>query len=339
MAGTLTYVESLRRTLHQLMHENPDVVVLGEDLLDPYGGAFKVTKGLSTHFPERVLATPICEASIIGVATGMALFGIRPIAEIMFGDFMTLAADQLVNHATKYRSMYGEEVSVPLVVRTPMGGGRGYGPTHSQSLEKLFLGIPNLTVVAPSHFHDPGDFLRRASAAEAPVLFVENKLLYPRALRLDGEMGSLRRSEVSNGSGFPSVVLKNYEAPQRADVAVITYGGISRLLEPALQWLTREEIRVVVCVVGALNPLDTDHILDCASESQRVLIIEEGTCPFGWGAEVSAQIYDEMYDTLKAPLKRVGALDTVIPAAKTLEDQVLVSEETIITAVLELIQW
>lgn len=339
MAHRLTYVESLRTSLHQLMEDDGDVVVMGEDILDPYGGAFKVTQGLSTRFPERVLTTPICEASILGVATGMALFGIRPIAEIMFGDFITLAADQLVNHTTKYPSIYGNTVSVPLVLRTPMGGGRGYGPTHSQSLEKLFLGIPNLTIVAPSHFHDAGELLRVATRSDNPVLFIENKLLYPKALHLDSEVGVLSRSEHVDKNGFPAVLLRNYQPPQQADVTVITYGGISRLLEPAMAWLAREEIRVVACIVSCLDPLSTDAILASVRESRRALIVEEGPSAFGWSAEVSTRIYDELHATLLAPLKRLGALGPVIPAAKSLEELLLVSEESIIDAVLELIQW
>ena len=126
------------------------VILMGEDILDPYGGAFKVTRGLSSAFPDRVLAAPISEAGMVGAAAGMALRGLRPGVEIMFGDFLTLAADQLINHIAKFRWMYNDQVRVPLVVRTPMGGRRGYGPTHSQTLEKLFLGIPGLTVLAPS---------------------------------------------------------------------------------------------------------------------------------------------------------------------------------------------
>ena len=158
-------------------------LLLGEDVLDPYGGAFGVTKGLSDRFPGRVLTTPIAEGGIVGAGVGLALRGRRPIVEIMFGDFITLAVDQLVNHAAKFRAMYGGRVTVPLVVRTPMGGRRGYGPTHSQSLEKLLLGVPGLRVIAPSVFHDPGAILRDAVLhGDTPTLLVEHKLLYPAPL-------------------------------------------------------------------------------------------------------------------------------------------------------------
>ena len=151
MAATTmpTVLDSLNQSLHQLLDADQRVVVLGEDILDPYGGAFKVTRGLSSRFPGRVLTTPISEAAIVGLASGLALRGLRPIAEIMFGDFLFLAGDQLVNHAAKFRWMYNDEVRVPLVIRAPMGGRRGYGPTHSQSIEKHFMGVPGLWVVAP----------------------------------------------------------------------------------------------------------------------------------------------------------------------------------------------
>ncbi len=174
-----TVLAALNSALRQALTQDERVLLMGEDLLDPYGGAFKVTRGLSEAFPDRVLTTPISEAGFVGVATGMALRGLRPVVEIMFGDFVTLIADQLVNHAAKFRWMYNDQVSVPLVVRTPMGGRRGYGPTHSQTLEKLFLGVPGLRVLAPCALGDPGKLLLDAILVdEDPVLFIENKLLY-----------------------------------------------------------------------------------------------------------------------------------------------------------------
>ena len=143
-----TVLDALNAALHRACAADERVIILGEDVLDPYGGAFKVTRGLSTTYPERVLTTPISEAGIVGVAAGMALRGLRPVVEIMFGDFITLAADQLINHAAKFRWMYNDQVRVPMVIRTPMGGRRGYGPTHSQTLEKLFLGVPGLILEA-----------------------------------------------------------------------------------------------------------------------------------------------------------------------------------------------
>jgi pyruvate/2-oxoglutarate/acetoin dehydrogenase E1 component len=174
-----TVLEALNQALHDSFRLDEMVFLLGEDVLDPYGGAFKVTRGLSTAYPGRVLTTPISEAGITGIAAGMALRGLRPVVEIMFGDFITLIADQLINHIAKFRWMYNDQVRVPLVIRTPMGGRRGYGPTHSQTLEKLYLGVPGLRVLAPSSVGDPGGLLSRAILEDDdPVLFVENKLLY-----------------------------------------------------------------------------------------------------------------------------------------------------------------
>ena len=333
MSSTVTYLESLRSTLHAVMEQDPTVVVLGEDILDPYGGAFKVTQGLSTRFPNRVFTTPICEATIVGIGTGLALRGLRPVAEIMFGDFITLAADQIINHAAKFHDMYGGAVDVPLVIRTPMGGGRGYGPTHSQSLEKLFLGVPGLGIVAPSHFHNAGDLLKRAILDHVPILFVEHKLLYPERLFLDSGSG-LWRDEVPELGSYPTVLVRNYEHLE-PDVTVVTYGGMSRLVPHLLATLAEEEIRVLVCMPSSLQPLPVDTIVSSARQSKRVVVVEDGTMGFGWGAEVASAIYDELLDVLERPIRRVAALNTVIPASKALEEAVLVSERIINSAILE----
>ena len=143
-----TVVSSLNASLHKIMTEDESVFLIGEDILDPYGGTFKVTKGLSESYPSRVLTTPISEAAIVGIACGMAMRGIKPVVEIMFGDFITLASDQIINHASKFRWLFNDHFTVPMVIRTPMGGYRGYGATHSQCLEKLFLGVPGLRTIA-----------------------------------------------------------------------------------------------------------------------------------------------------------------------------------------------
>jgi pyruvate/2-oxoglutarate/acetoin dehydrogenase E1 component len=187
-----TVLESLNAALHQAFSEDERVYLIGQDILDPYGGAFKVTKGLSKAYPSRVLTTPISEAGMVGIASGMAMRGLLPIVEIMFGDFLTLAADQIINHMTKFRWMYNDQVRVPVVIRSPMGGRRGYGPTHSQTLEKLFLGSPGLRILAPTSFGDPGQLLRQAIFdPEEPILFVENKLLYLAPIFLRTESSDL----------------------------------------------------------------------------------------------------------------------------------------------------
>ncbi|HRW46887.1 MAG TPA: thiamine pyrophosphate-dependent enzyme [Caldilinea sp.] len=335
LQSPISYLESLRTTLHAILDHDPAAVVLGEDILDPYGGAFKVMQGLSTRFPDRVLTTPICEASIVGMSVGMALRGLHPIAEIMFGDFVTLAADQIVNHAAKYPAMYNGQVSVPLVIRTPMGGGRGYGPTHSQSLERLFFGIPHLKLVAASHAHDAGALLQQAVADPEPVIFVENKLLYP--LRLERGNATITREEAPDSHGYPVVTLRNYGAGESPDVTVIAYGGMSRLLVPLLERLADEEIRLLACLPACISPLDAAPLVAAARQSGRVLVVEESPVAFGWGAEVAAQISALAGDRLLAPVARLGAAPMVIPAAKALEDTVLPSTASIEAAIFELL--
>lgn len=338
MAARLTYLESLRQALHAILADDPKAVVLGEDILDPYGGAFKVTQGLSTRFPERVFTTPISEAAIVGMSVGLALRGYHPIAEIMFGDFLALAADQLVNHAAKYPAMYNGQVTTPLVVRTPMGGGRGYGPTHSQSLERLFFGIPHLKLVAASHVHDAGALLRQAVADPEPVIFVENKLLYPQPLLLEGQPGELWRDERPDAFGYSTALLRNAPPSLAPDVTIVAYGGMSWLLAPLLAELAAEEIRVVACLPGCISPLDMAPIAECAAASGRVLVVEESQAAFGWGAEVAARLHALVGRELATPVQRLGAAPAVIPAARTLEEQVLPSAASIRAAVLDLLR-
>jgi pyruvate/2-oxoglutarate/acetoin dehydrogenase E1 component len=331
-----TYVESLRRALHALLADDGRAVVLGEDILDPYGGAFKVTQGLSTAFPTRVLTTPISEAALVGMAVGLALRGWHPVAEIMFGDFITLAADQLVNHAAKYGPMYNGRVSVPLVVRTPMGGGRGYGPTHSQSLERLFFGVPGLTLLAPSHLHDPGALLYAAVALGSPVLLVEHKLLYPQRLLLESTP-PLYRTEMGDAHGQPIAALANYPAGAAPDAVIAAYGGMSRLLVPLLTTFAAEEINLLALLPAGISPLDpvpiAAAVAACAGEPQ-LLIAEESPTAFGWGAEVAAAVYARVRG---ARIARVGAQPTVIPAARALEDAVLPTAEHLAAALLTLL--
>jgi len=331
-----TYVTEIRQALLALLEEDERVCVLGEDILDSAGGgAFKATVGVSTRFPTRTLATPICENSIVGVSVGLALRGMRPIAEIMFGDFLAIGFDQILNHACKYSGMFNRQVSVPVVIRTPMGGGRGYGPTHSQSIEKHFLGIPDLDVVAASHVHSVGGLLRRAVERDNPVLFIENKLLYPMAL-FDGS-DTVRVERTAGLLGYESVRLANYQHGAQPDVCLVCYGGLSRLIVPVLERLAVEEIRVSCCVPALLSPAPIEEVRDAAEAAGRILIVEEGTGGFGWSAEIASRLYAVMGPRLVAPIATVAAQPTIIPAASSLENEVLPSAARIENEIMRLL--
>jgi pyruvate/2-oxoglutarate/acetoin dehydrogenase E1 component len=325
-----TYLSSLNAALRQLLETDPQVYIWGEDLLDPYGGAFKVTRGLQADFPERVRTTPISEATIVGLGAGMALRGFKPIVEIMFGDFITLAADQLINYASKFGPMYAGKASAGLVVRTPMGGGRGYGPTHSQTLEKIFFGIPNLRIVSPSMFHDPGELLTQAVMEDdQPVLFIEHKLLYGSTL--------IPADSLIETEGYPTAVVRNFDS-QTPDVTVIAYGGGSRLIAPLLESLAMEEIWIECIFPGAVQPLDMAPILASVTRTGRAVVVEEGTLDFGWGAEIAAQLSEKLHGQLHRPVRRVAAKNTIIPAARPLEADVLPSIAAVEATIVEVLE-
>ena len=332
-----TVLERLNYALQHAMEVDERVYVLGEDLLDPYGGAFKVTRGLSSRFPERVLTTPISEAAILGVSNGMALRGLRPVAEVMFGDFVTLAADQLINHAAKFRWMYNDQVRVPLVVRAPMGGRRGYGPTHSQSLEKLFMGVPGLRVVAPNCLADPASLLEHAILQDdGPVLFIEHKLLYSRPILEPGE-GELVDWEIETSADeYPVLTLRSPDS-SAAQLTIATYGYNFELARAAARELMYEhEIFAEIVLFSQLSPFGLAPLFNSLRRTRRLLTVEEGTITMGWGAEVAARAAESDLSGLK--MRRAAALDLPIGNSKSIEDVILPSQEQILRLALELIQ-
>jgi pyruvate/2-oxoglutarate/acetoin dehydrogenase E1 component len=326
-----TILESLNSALHTALETDPRVYVLGEDILDPYGGAFKVTRGLSTRFPERVLTTPISEAAIMGICNGMALRGLRPVAEVMFGDFVTLMADQLINHAAKFRWMYNDQVRVPLVLRLPMGGRRGYGPTHSQSLEKHLLGAPGLKAVAPNSLGSPADLLLSAIADDDPVLFVEHKLLYTRPIL---EAKDLLDWEVSSSGGpYPTFTLKT---DYQSQITIATYGYNFELAREAARELMYEyEIFSEIVLFSQLSPFELNPLFDSLRRTGHLLTLEEGPQTLGWGAEVAARSAEQVPGIR---VQRLGALDLPIANAKSLEDEILPSVAKIVQSALKLLQ-
>lgn len=332
-----TVHSSLNSAIHQIFSQDDRVLLIGQDVLDPYGGAFKVTQGLSTAFPSRVLTAPISESGMIGIASGMAMRGLLPIVEIMFGDFLTLAADQIINHMSKFRWMYNELVQVPVVVRTPMGGRRGYGPTHSQTLEKLFLGVPNLMTLAPTNMGDPGALLKKAVFDESnPVLFVENKLLYPLKLTSTNNLSDFEcRKDSDSNSNYPYYRLTLRGAP-RPVLTIASYGYMAEMTKQAVYKLGYEfEIFTELVVLTQLSPINFTPLLDSLRVTEKLLTVEEGGLTLGWGAEILARIFEYPNIHIKTS-GRVAALDLPIPSSPTLENEVLPGVDAIMNKVKEL---
>ncbi|MGI5239728.1 alpha-ketoacid dehydrogenase subunit beta [Dactylosporangium sp. CA-139066] len=316
--------EDLNQALGALLAGDPDVVLLGEDIEDPYGGAFKVTRGLSTRFPGRVLNTPLSEGGFTGLAIGMALGGARPVVEMMFADFATLAFDQLVNFAAKSVGMYGRRVPMPLLVRCPTGGGRGYGPTHSQSLQKHFLGVPHLRVAEASPFHDHVAWLPRLLARGEPCLLFEDKTLYPQRMHGDGVVDELFRYD------FLGDCARVYLDPEQVDVLIIAPGGVAgRAVTAARRLFLERELVCQVVVPFELYPFDVGPLVELAARAGVVAVAEESTPGGTWGSDVAAALYERAWGRLRRPVVRLTSADSVIPAAMHLEAGVLLSEAAI----------
>jgi pyruvate/2-oxoglutarate/acetoin dehydrogenase E1 component len=313
-----TVLESMKHGLQSCLQASDQVILLGEDLVDPYGGAFKVTRGLSTDFPGRVLSTPVSEAGIVGLGVGMALRGLRPVVEIMFGDFLMLAGDQLLNHAAKMRWMSNDQARVPLVVRTPMGGRRGYGPTHSQSLEKHFLGAPGLRTVALTALGDPAQLIEQVVLHDDdPVLFVEHKLLYATQVQDQPADCELLQS----GNAYPVFRIRVSGAPAPS-LTLAAYGYSAELARQAILKLAyEEELFAELVVFTQLSPFEDQALVESLAQTGRLLTIEEGSRQLGWGAECVARMAEALGPSLRAA--RLGAADTPIPAAGTLEEATL----------------
>ena len=333
----ITYAQSINKALGKRLNKDKQVILLGEDVRDPYGGAFKLTKGLSTLYPDQVINTPMSESALTGVTAGLAIRGMRPILEIMFGDFITLCADQLINHAAKFSWMYNAQIKVPMVIRTPMGGRKGYGPTHSQTLEKICLGIPGLKIIAPSHFHNPGEQLNNCIDDNNPVLFIEHKSLYSQKL---GELKegyifdfAVKKSE----EDFETLVLSNTDF-EDDKVTVLTYGGMLLwVIEAANEILVEEEISSEIIVPSYINKPFIKEVLESVRKTGRLVIVEEGTLFSGWGAEMAARVIAEGLDLLKTPIKRVAAKDLPIANTKVLEDEILPQVTDIKVAIKEVL--
>ncbi len=313
------YREGLRRALIEEMDRDESVFVLGEDIA-AYGGVFKVTEGLAERYGEsRIIDTPISENSFTGVAVGSAIAGMRPVVEIMFMDFLLLALDQLVNQAAKFSYIYHGQTSVPMVLRTPAGGYRGYGATHSQSFEQLLMGIPGLKVAAPSTARDACGMLKWAIRDPDPVVFVEHKLLY-------GTRGPVPSGEEVIPLGKAKV------SRPGDDVTIVSHGYQVIQSLKAAEALAGAGISAEVVDIRSLKPLDMATISASASKTGRAVLVEESPLAGGVTAEVAARLGEAAFGYLEAPIIRVGAADCPIPAALGLEAAVLPSVASIVDA-------
>lgn len=324
-------VNRIHASLQLNMRRDERIILLGEDIEGPYGGAFKVTKDLNQEFPDRVRNTPISEGSIVGIGNGLALNGFLPVCEIMFGDFLPLAADQLINHTSKFRYIYNEQVKVPLIVRTPMGGRRGYGATHSQSLEKHFLGLTGTLMLAINHKYDPACvFDTLFKSIDRPVIVIENKLLYGMRVSNEAPLGFVWEH---TDELYPTTRLRPEGKP---DLTVLCYGGMLPEVEKAADRLLdqHEIICEVLCPVQ-LYPFNPWPLVESIRESGRLLIIEEGQNFAAFGAEVIAQIHESAPGVLKS-VRRVGPPRHPIPSCGVLEKEVLPGEKHVIEAALEI---
>ncbi|RJG02549.1 alpha-ketoacid dehydrogenase subunit beta [Noviherbaspirillum sedimenti] len=319
----LRFAQAINRALAECMEEDPAVFVFGEDVAEA-GGPFGVTRGLHARFGEdRIRDTPISEASMSNAAVGAALSGLKPVLEIMFMDFMTFAMDALVNQAAKARYMFGGQASVPLVVRTPHGGGISAGPQHSQCLEAWFAHVPGLKVVCPSNPADAYGLMKAAIRDSDPVIFVENKALYA------------MKGELADDAG-PIPIGKARLVRAGKDVTIVTYGAMVAKTERAAATLAEQGLDVEVLDLRSIQPWDEAAVLESLRRTHRLLIVHEAVEAFGVGAEIAARMADIGFDELDAPIMRVAAPFVPVPFAPSLERQYQPGEEHIIAAVRKL---
>lgn len=313
-------IQAVNDALRLEMRRNPKVVLLGEDVGN-FGGVFRATTGLQEEFGERVMDTPLAEAGIIGTAIGMALYGLRPVAEIQFSDFIFPAFDQIVNELAKFRYRSGGEYPAPMVIRTPYGGGIRGGHYHSQSPEAYFAHTPGLKVVIPSNPYDAKGLLLTAMRDEDPVLFLEPKRVY-RASR-----GEVPEGEYTIPFGQAKIVREG------SGLTVLCYGSMLHTVMEAVDKQGSAEFDPEVIDLRSLVPLDVDTILSSVRKTGRVVVVYEAPKTCGFGAELSALIAEKALMHLEAPIARVAGLDTPFPY--TLELEYLPSPERIAKAIAE----
>lgn len=320
----LTMREAISQALWEEMERDERVFILGEEV-GVWGGTYAVTKGFYDHFgPERVRDTPIAESVIVGAANGAAMAGLRPVAELMTINFAFLAMDQIVNHSAKLRSMFGGQFKLPVVIRAVGGGGRQLGATHSQTPDVIFAHFPGLKVVSPGTPHDAKGLLKAAIRSDDPVLYIEHATLYQ------------TRGEVPDGEVLEPIGVSKVQRPGR-DVTIVTYSKMLQLSLQAAEQLAAEGIEAEIVDLRSLRPLDMGPVLDSFRRTNRAVIVEEGWRSFGVGAEVAARLYEEAFDYVDAPIRRVAQKEVPLPYNHQLEQAALPQVDDIVRAVREVV--
>lgn len=319
----ITYRQALNETLREELRRDPNVFLMGEEI-GIFEGSYKVTAGLLQEFgPKRVVDTPIAEEGFVGLAAGAAMLGLRPVVEIMTINFILLAIDQIVNHAAKIHYMFGGQASVPMVIRTPGGGGQQLAATHSQNFEAWFAYVPGLKVVAPSTPYDAKGMLRSAIRDNDPVIFLENLALYN------------TKGEVPDDDGDYTIPIGTAEVKKEGtDLTIIAYSRMTVLAMDIARRLEEEEgIKAEVVDVRSLRPLDKETIVNSVKKTNRAVIVEEDWRSYGIGAEIAATIQEDAFDYLDAPVRRVAGIEVPLPYAKVLERAALPSAQHLLDAI------
>jgi pyruvate dehydrogenase E1 component beta subunit len=316
--------EAISQALWEEMEKDSTVFVLGEEV-GVWGGTYAVTKGFYDHFgADRVRDTPISEAAIVGAAIGAALTGLRPVAEIMTINFALSAMDHIVNEAAKMHYMFNGQMVLPMVIRTVSGGGRQLGATHSQTLDAIFAHFPGLTVVAPGTPADAKGMLKTAIRGNNPVLFIEHATLYQ------------TRGEVPEGDFVVPLGKSIIQRPGR-DVTIVTYSKMLEISLKAAEQLAQAGIEAEIVDLRSLRPLDMEPVIESFKKTNRAVVVEEGWPSFGIGAEVSARIYEQAFDYVDAPIRRVAQKEVPLPYNRTLEQLAIPTAEDVIAAVKEVL--
>jgi len=322
--AAITVRQAISDALREEMERDENVFILGEEV-GVWGGTYAVTRGFYDQFGEkRVRDTPIAEAAIIGAAIGAAMTGLRPIAELMTINFAFSAMDHIVNEAPKLRYMFGGQFKVPMVIRAVGGGGRQLGATHSQTPDAIFAHFPGLKVVAPGTPEDAKGLLKAAIRSDDPVLFIEHATLYQ------------WRGEVPEGDYTVPIGKSKVQRPGDA-VTVVSYSKGLQMTMEAADRLAKEGINIEVVDLRTLRPLDMEPVIDSFKKTNRAVIVEEGWRSYGVGAEVAARLYEDAFDYIDAPIKRVAQKEVPLPYNRTLEQMALPQVEDIIKAVKEVL--